>query len=115
MAGAGIEEGNTRLIERALDPQPGAVVVAVVDREFTVKRFPIQTPTSLPALVLVPWFVDLARCRVFESVGPDAAFIGVTGVPCGHRKVDCAPVNSPCRPQCAGSVPRSGRVSSTDL
>jgi DNA polymerase V len=38
MTGASIEEGNTLAIDRLPGPQHGNVVVAVVDREFTVKR-----------------------------------------------------------------------------
>ncbi len=38
MTGAGIEEGDTLVIDRALDPQHNDIVVAVIDHEFTVKR-----------------------------------------------------------------------------
>lgn len=39
MAGAGILSGDLLLVDRALDPQNGDVVVAAVDGELTVKRF----------------------------------------------------------------------------
>ena len=39
MTGAGIEDGDVLVVDRALDPVSGAVVVASVDGELTVKRF----------------------------------------------------------------------------
>lgn len=39
MTGAGIEDGNLLIVDRSLEPQPGNVVVATLDGEFTVKRF----------------------------------------------------------------------------
>ena len=38
MREAGIDEGDTLLVDRALKPSHGCVVVAVVDGEFTVKH-----------------------------------------------------------------------------
>ncbi|MFF2388974.1 LexA family protein [Agromyces sp. NPDC058104] len=38
MIGAGIYDGDEILVDRAIDPRPGHVVVAVVDAEFTLKR-----------------------------------------------------------------------------
>jgi DNA polymerase V len=38
MTGAGIEEGDTLVIDRALDPRHDDIVVAIIDNEFTVKR-----------------------------------------------------------------------------
>ena len=39
MVGAGILSGDLLLVDRAVDPQSGDVVVAAVDGELTVKRF----------------------------------------------------------------------------
>lgn len=39
MTGAGIHNGDTLVVDRALDVRDGDVVIAVVDGEFTVKRF----------------------------------------------------------------------------
>ena len=39
MEGAGIRDGDLLVVDRSLAPEDGAVVVASVDGEFTVKRF----------------------------------------------------------------------------
>lgn len=38
MLGAGIHPGDILIVDRALRPQPGQIVIAVIDSEFTVKR-----------------------------------------------------------------------------
>ena len=38
MIGAGIHDGDEIIVDRAIDPQDGHVVVAVIDNELTVKR-----------------------------------------------------------------------------
>jgi DNA polymerase V len=38
MVGAGIQEGNLLVVDRALEPGNGDIVIAVVDGELTVKR-----------------------------------------------------------------------------
>ncbi|NWG38502.1 MAG: translesion error-prone DNA polymerase V autoproteolytic subunit [Hydrogenophilaceae bacterium] len=38
MTGAGIQEGNLLVVDRALEPRHGDIVIAVVDGELTVKR-----------------------------------------------------------------------------
>lgn len=38
MADAGIDDGDLLLVDRALEPSHGRIVIAVVDGEFTVKR-----------------------------------------------------------------------------
>ncbi|MFF2277945.1 LexA family protein [Agromyces sp. NPDC058126] len=38
MIGAGIYDGDEILVDRAIDPRPGHVVVAVIDAELTLKR-----------------------------------------------------------------------------
>lgn len=41
MVGAGIQSGDVILIDRSLTPNPGNIILAVVDGEFTVKRVDI--------------------------------------------------------------------------
>lgn len=38
MTGAGIQEGNLLIVDRALEPRHGDIVIAVVDGELTIKR-----------------------------------------------------------------------------
>jgi len=38
MTGAGIDDGDTLIVDRALEPSHGRIVIAVIDGEFTVKR-----------------------------------------------------------------------------
>lgn len=38
MLGAGVHDGDLLVVDRALDPRPGRVVIAAVDGELTVKR-----------------------------------------------------------------------------
>ncbi|EXJ16933.1 LexA family protein [Imhoffiella purpurea] len=42
MTGAGIHDGDLLVVDRALEPRSGAIVVAVVDGELTVKRLKIE-------------------------------------------------------------------------
>lgn len=46
MEGAGISDGDELIVNRALEPRDGNVVVAVLDGELTIKRFRI-TPTGV--------------------------------------------------------------------
>lgn len=39
MVGAGIDDGDELIVDRALHPEHGRIVVAAVDGELTVKRF----------------------------------------------------------------------------
>jgi DNA polymerase V len=39
MVGAGIYEGDTLLVDRSLDPKHLCIVLALLNNEFTVKRF----------------------------------------------------------------------------
>ena len=39
MTGAGIFDGDLVIVDRSLEAQPGDIVVAIVDGEFTIKRF----------------------------------------------------------------------------
>ncbi len=38
MAGANICDGDLLIVDRSLNPQPGNIVIAILDREFTLKR-----------------------------------------------------------------------------
>lgn len=42
MIGAGIHDGDILVIDRSLKASNGSVVIAIIDGEFTVKRFSIQ-------------------------------------------------------------------------
>ncbi|MCE8034635.1 translesion error-prone DNA polymerase V autoproteolytic subunit [Billgrantia tianxiuensis] len=39
MVRLGIQEGDTLVVDRSLDPRPGHIIVAMVDGEITVKRY----------------------------------------------------------------------------
>jgi DNA polymerase V len=39
MIDAGIRPGDILIVDRAIEPRPGSIVIAVVEGEFTVKRF----------------------------------------------------------------------------
>lgn len=39
MTGAGIDDGDLLIVDRSLQPHSGDIVIAVIDGEFTVKRF----------------------------------------------------------------------------
>lgn len=41
MAGAGVHEGDTLVVDRSIEPRDGLVVVAVVNGEMAVKRLPL--------------------------------------------------------------------------
>ena len=49
MAGAGISDGDLLLVDRAVEPTDGRIVIAVVDGELTVKRLR-YTPAGHPYL-----------------------------------------------------------------
>ena len=50
MEGAGISDGDELIVNRALEPKDGSVVIAVLDGELTVKRLRITaTGVFLPA------------------------------------------------------------------
>lgn len=53
MTGAGILDGDVVLVDRARRPKSGAVVVASVDGEFTLKRFVRRTVRGRPRVSLL--------------------------------------------------------------
>ena len=42
MIEAGINPGDILIVDKALEPRPGSIVIAVLDGEFTVKRYQIS-------------------------------------------------------------------------
>ncbi|KUM39314.1 MAG: translesion error-prone DNA polymerase V autoproteolytic subunit [Arthrobacter sp.] len=58
MAGAGISDGDELIVNRALEPVDGSVVVAVLDGELTVKRLRI-TPTGVVLQAENPAYPDI--------------------------------------------------------
>ena len=58
MEGAGISDGDELIVNRALEPKDGSVVVAVLDGELTVKRLRI-TPTGVVLQAENPKYPDI--------------------------------------------------------
>lgn len=58
MAGAGISDGDELIVNRALEPVDGSVVVAVLDGELTVKRLRI-TRTGVVLQAENPAYPDI--------------------------------------------------------
>lgn len=42
MSGAGIRNGDLLIVDRSINPQPGRIVVAVLDGAFTLKRLVLK-------------------------------------------------------------------------
>lgn len=66
MRGAGIGDGDLLVVDRALTPTHGDIVVAAVDGEFTVKEL-----RTHPAVQLVPHNRHYAPILFAEGEGPD--------------------------------------------
>ena len=66
MRGAGIGDGDLLVVDRALTPTHGDIVVAAVDGEFTVKEL-----RTHPAVQLVPHNRHYAPIQFAEGEGPD--------------------------------------------
>ena len=58
MTGAGISDGDELIVNRALEPKDGSVVVAVLDGELTIKRLRI-TPTGVVLQAENPDYPDI--------------------------------------------------------
>jgi DNA polymerase V len=58
MTGAGISDGDELIVNRALEPHDGCVVVAVLDGELTIKRLRI-TPTGVVLQAENPAYPDI--------------------------------------------------------
>jgi DNA polymerase V len=58
MEGAGISDGDELVVNRALEPTDGSVVVAVLDGELTIKRLRI-TPTGVVQQAENPAYPDI--------------------------------------------------------
>ena len=75
MVGAGIHDGDVLVVDRAVEPASGAVVVASVDGELTVKRFSVRTVRGRKRAVLLAANPDYPAIEVGE--GPDLVVWGV--------------------------------------
>lgn len=58
MVGAGIDDGDELIVDRAIKPEHGRVVVAAVDGELTVKRF-YQRGSIVKLVAESPEFADI--------------------------------------------------------
>lgn len=65
MEGAGISDGDELIVNRALEPRDGSVVVAVLDGELTVKRLRI-TPTGVILQAENPEYPDIRVAALSE-------------------------------------------------
>ena len=59
MRGEGIFDGDILLIDRAITPRSGHIVVAVIDNEFLVKKLLISTSGQLKLKAANPDFPDV--------------------------------------------------------
>lgn len=64
MIGAGIENGDILIVDRSLKPTHGAIIVALVDNEFTVKRLRL----SDNRVTLVPENPDFRPLEITEHM-----------------------------------------------
>ena len=72
MTGAGIEDGDILVVDRSRDAQDGAIVIACVDGEFTVKRLRrdrggVRLEAENPKYAPIRFSGD-EECRVFGVV-----------------------------------------------
>jgi DNA polymerase V len=58
MEQVGISDGDELIVNRALEPRDGSVVVAVLDGELTIKRLRI-TPTGVVLQAANPNYADI--------------------------------------------------------
>ncbi|NUP59413.1 MAG: translesion error-prone DNA polymerase V autoproteolytic subunit [Pseudarthrobacter sp.] len=65
MEGAGISDGDELIVNRALEPKDGSVVVAVLDGELTVKRLRI-TPAGVVLQAENPKYPDIRVAALSE-------------------------------------------------
>ncbi|WP_422758336.1 LexA family protein [Paenarthrobacter sp. C1] len=65
MEAAGISDGDELIVNRALEPKDGSVVVAVLDGELTIKRLRI-TPTGVVLQADNPAFPDIRVAALSE-------------------------------------------------
>jgi DNA polymerase V len=63
MKGAGINDGDILVVDRALEPQNNDIVVCVIDSEFTVKKI----KKTKDSLFLIPENLDYKPIKVSES------------------------------------------------
>jgi DNA polymerase V len=65
MEGAGISDGDELIVNRALEPKDGSVVIAVLDGELTVKRLRI-TPAGVLLQAENPNYPDVSVSALSE-------------------------------------------------
>jgi len=65
MEGAGISDGDELIVNRALEPKDGSVVIAVLDGELTVKRLRI-TATGIVLQAENPRYQDIKVSALSE-------------------------------------------------
>ena len=65
MEGAGISDGDEQIVNRALEPKDGSVVIAVLDGELTVKRLRI-TATGIVLQAENPRYQDIKVSALSE-------------------------------------------------
>ena len=63
MVGAGIHDGDLLIVDRALEPRDGKIVIAAIQGELTVKRLKFRKGTAW----LVPENPDYAPIRIRED------------------------------------------------
>ena len=65
MKDCGIDDGDLLVIDKAIDPQEGDIVVAYIDGEFTLKR--VKFDTKAGCLWLMPANKDYPPIKVTEE------------------------------------------------
>ena len=87
MQGAGIGDGDLLVIDKALDPKPGSIIIAVLDGQYVVRQFDMRHETILllaahPAYPPIPitsetrfavWGVVTFVLKPLAPTGPLAA------------------------------------------
>lgn len=63
MRNAGIQSGDTLVVDRSITPSHGKIVVAIIDGEFTVKRLTIQNGK----FYLVPENESFSKLKIDEN------------------------------------------------
>jgi DNA polymerase V len=65
MQGAGIHDGDILIVDRALTPHDGSIVIAIINGEFTVKRLSCKGKE----LFLLPENPDFPPLKIEEAEG----------------------------------------------
>ena len=95
MEGAGISDGDELIVNRALDPKDGSVVIAVLDGELTIKRLRITASGVVlqadnPAVPGHPGSGPVGSCHLGRRHAvPAPCLTRVTAACTGHGPADC--------------------------